>query len=208
MEKSMKTPFILVVLLLSLGLMTIGCEWLPFGDDQTKTGQDQEALSVSTTGEKLGENAEIIIGESQSNVEMIAVELYFMDAASQKLVKEKREIPKTVGMARATLEELFKGAADTGSGLASAIPLGTSLLDINVRTDGKCIVDLSREFISNLGKDPQTETLAVYAVVNTLTQYPTVTEVQVLVDGQIVNSPRGEVDLSQPLTRSESIIKN
>lgn len=208
MDKSMKTPIFLVVLLLSLGLMAIGCEWLPLPNDQTKTGPDQEVLSLPTTGERLGENAEIVIGESQSNVEMIAVELYFMDTASHKLVKEIREIPKTVGMARATLEELFKGAPDTGSGLASAIPLGTALLDINVRADGKCIVDLSREFISNLSKDPQAETLAVYAVVNTLTQYPTVNEVQVLVDGQIVNSPRGEVDLSQPLIRSESLIKN
>ncbi len=208
MDKSMKTPLFLVVLLLSLGLMTIGCEWPSFAD-QTKIfgGQNQE-VSVPTTAERLGENAEIIIGESQSNTEMIAVELYFMDTASHQLVKEKREIPKTVGMARATLEELFKGADAIGSGTVSAIPLGTSLLDINVRTDGKCIVDLSREFISNLSKDPKAETLAVYAVVNTLTQYPTVTEVQVLVDGQIVNSPRGEVDLSQPLTRSESLIKN
>lgn len=208
MDKTIKTPLILVVLLLGLGLTGLGCGWLPFSSDQTNQSDANNKIgSMPTTTESPSQSSEIIIGDSsQVKPEMITVDLYFLDAKSNKLVDEKREIPKVVGMARATVEELIKGSA-LGLGLTSPIPLGTSLLDINVRPDGRCIVDLSREFKSNLTKGSQSETMAVYSLVNTLTQYPTVTEVQLLVDGQIVNTLQGQVDLSQPLTRSETLIK-
>jgi spore germination protein GerM len=209
MNNSIKTPLILVVLLLGLGLTGLGCGWWPFsgGQAQEGGGKDTNIESMSTGTDTSNQFTEIIIGENiRSQSEMVAVELYFIDEKSGKLVSEKREIPKVVGIARAAVEELIRGSA-SGSGLISAIPLGTSLLDINVRSDGRCIVDLSREFNSNLAKDSRAEVMAVYTLVNTLTQFPTVHEVQFLVDGQKVNSLRGQVDLSQPVVRNEALIK-
>ncbi|MDH7479064.1 MAG: GerMN domain-containing protein [Syntrophomonadaceae bacterium] len=174
-----------------------GCSKLPFWP--ASSSGDNQFAAVSATAP-----AEINIDEGQPAGPMVAVDLYFADLEKDQLVPEKRNIPKVVGIARATVEELLKGPA-ADSGLRSAIPPGTSLLDINVRTDGLCIVDLSREMRSQ-ALDPMEESLAVYSVVNTLTQFPTVKRVQILVNGQKVESLNGAVLISQPLVRDEDLI--
>lgn len=51
------------------------------------------------------------------------------------------------------------------------------------------------------------EALAVAAIVNTLTEFPQIRQVQILVEGKQVESLAGHVDVSRPLTRNEKLIK-
>jgi len=136
----------------------------------------------------------------------IQVVLYFADPSGNYLVPEKRPLPKVEGLARATVEELIKGPAP-GSPNLPTIPKGTVLRDINVRPDGLCRVDFSRELIKNHSGGSLGETLTVYSIVNTLTQFPTIKQVQILVEGQLVLTIAGHVDVSSAMTRNESLIK-
>ena len=56
-------------------------------------------------------------------------------------------------------------------GLKSALPPGTRLLDINITPEGTCIVDFSSHIEVSGSK---AEALAVFSIVNTLSQFPTV----------------------------------
>jgi len=47
----------------------------------------------------------------------------------------------------------------------------------------------------------------VGAIVNTLTEFAAVERVQILVDGEKVNTLFGHVDVTEPLGRSAAIIK-
>ena len=52
------------------------------------------------------------------------------------------------------------------------------------------------------------ELLTVYSVVNTLlVNLPTMTEVQILIDGQEADSLAGHVDLRRPLRKNEGLIQ-
>ena len=51
------------------------------------------------------------------------------------------------------------------------------------------------------------EILTVGAIVNTLTEFPDVEKVQILVEGKKVSTLFGHLDVSDPLSRSPGIIK-
>jgi germination protein M len=133
------------------------------------------------------------------------ITLYFADPVDNKLVAEEREIAKVVGIARATIEELIKGPA--GSGLQATLPASTKLLDINIREDGVAIVDFSGDLIRDLPVTAQAEELAVFSIVNTLAQFPTVQEVEIRVDGRNVDTLLGYVDFEEGLVKNTSIMK-
>ncbi|OIQ61484.1 spore germination protein GerM [Moorella thermoacetica] len=134
------------------------------------------------------------------------VVLYFSDSTGNYLVAEKRSIPAVEGIARATIEELIKGPAPD-SKLLPTIPKGTVLKDINIRPDGLARVDFSKELVANHSGGSLGESLTVYSIVNTLTQFPTIKQVQFLVDGQYVQTIAGHVDVSAAMSRNESLIK-
>ncbi|MGI6553475.1 MAG: GerMN domain-containing protein [Clostridia bacterium] len=140
-----------------------------------------------------------LVGETRE------ITLYFADSLGQSLVAEQRLIPKTISIARATVNELIAGPHPE-TGLLPTIPYGTVLQDINVKDDGLIIVDFSRELRDHhLGGD-LAEALTVYSIVNTLTQFPTVERVRFLIDGQPVDTLAGSIDLSRDIYPDTALV--
>lgn len=131
-----------------------------------------------------------------------AVSLYFPDSTGKSLVKEQRTLPKTLSLARETINQWLKGPAVQGNGQA-AVATATTLLDIAVK-DGVVTVDLSKEFTQPLGKVSQE--VAIYGLVNTLTQFPTVHEVKLKIEGKPLTK-LGNLDLSK-LVYKEGYVKD
>lgn len=131
----------------------------------------------------------------------IEVELYFLDPGGKKLIKEKRNITKVEGIARKTIEELIKGPAKDEN--LPVFPEGTRLLDINVKPDGLCIVDLSSQ-ARNISNQQQ-EKYMIYAITNTLGQFPTINEVEFMINGDRVDAIGQYVDLSIPIEPDYSV---
>lgn len=127
--------------------------------------------------------------------ETIEVMLYFGSQDGLSLVQESRVIPKEEGIARSTINELIKGPGTPE--YLSVFPEGTRLLDINVKPDGLCIVDLSSEACQVANQ--QQEEMMVMAIVNTVGQFPTVKEVSFMINGELVQEIGGFIDLSQPV---------
>ncbi|MBS4026045.1 MAG: GerMN domain-containing protein [Clostridia bacterium] len=133
--------------------------------------------------------------------------LFFSDPLGQYLVKEERVIPKVEGIGRSAVNELIKGP-NLASNLMPTVPDNTILLDINVKQEEKlAIVDFSRALVENHMGGSSAEALTVYSIVNTLTQFPTVERVQILVNGQYVETIAGHLDVSKPLTRNDLLNK-
>ncbi|HHY59860.1 MAG TPA: GerMN domain-containing protein [Clostridia bacterium] len=145
--------------------------------------------------------------ETSPPEDMREVVLYFADGYGQSLVAETRLIPKTEGIARATINELLAGPSPD-SGLLPTVPYGTMLRDINVKDDGLIIVDFSRELIDNHAGGQLGETLTVYSIVNTLAQFPTVERVRFLVEGQEVSTIAGGIDLRQDIYPDTSLVSS
>jgi len=140
-----------------------------------------------------------LVGETKE------ITLYFADSMGQSLVAEQRLIPKTISIARATINELIAGPHPE-TGLLSTIPYGTVLQDINVKDDGLIIVDFSRELVEHHAGGDLAETLTVYSIVNTLTQFPTIERVRFLVDGRPLDTIAGTIDLSRDIYPDASFV--
>lgn len=130
--------------------------------------------------------------------------LYFGDKEGY-LGVEMRTIPKTPGIARAAMQELIRGPS-AGTGLSPTLPSGTTLNSIKIE-GGIATVDFSRELKSGHKGGTSGEMATVYSIVNTLTQFPSVQKVQILIDGQKVESLSGHLDLTRPLERNGKIIR-
>lgn len=131
-----------------------------------------------------------------------AVNLYFPDSTGKFLVKEERTLPKTLSLARETINQWIKGPSGKGNAQA-AVASSTTLLDISVK-DGVATVDLSKEFIQPVSKVSQE--VSIYGLVNTLTQFPTVHEVKLRIEGKPLTK-LGNLDLSH-LSYKDGLVKD
>ncbi|HBQ26097.1 MAG TPA: hypothetical protein DD791_06860 [Syntrophomonas sp.] len=193
-----KAISILAVILLAICLISGGCSVPSDKRVDIKNWKDLLSLSPEKSqslplngvdkGVKPEENPE-------AGQELIEVKLYFVGPDGKSLVMEERSIGKTESMARNTVQELIKGPAENEN--LSAIPEGTRLRDINLKPDGLCIVDLSSQ--AQQVSSAKQEELMVYAIANTLGQFPTVKDVTFMIDGQRVDTIAGFLDLSNSI---------
>ncbi len=128
------------------------------------------------------------------------VSLFFVDGKENQLTVEKRSIINQGGVAKTTLQELLTGP-ESGN-LSSYIPDGTQVLGINLKEDGTCIVNFSKE-IQGAKLNSSEERLVIESIVETLCQFDTVKSVQFQVDGKQVQSLTGHWDVSQPIAKED-----
>ncbi len=129
--------------------------------------------------------------------------LYFQDENGY-IVPVMRRIPWEEGIAKVTLRnmidtpELRESLSSTG--LLPLIPAGTEIYGMSIDPDtGLCKVDFSEEFLNKDSKKDEENLLK--GVVYTLTEFPTINEVKILVEGKEINSLRNGTSVASVLTR-------
>jgi germination protein M len=138
----------------------------------------------------------------------IKAQLLYVNDDGLRLRAEEREVPfgdTTAEQARRIVEAELEPVEPP---LVSAIPAGTTLRGIYLGAQGEAYVDLSGEVSKNHPGGSQDELLTVYAIVDTVTiNLPAVTAVQILIDGQEVDTLAGHVDLRRPLPKNTDLIE-
>lgn len=186
--------YITLAMVLVLLMGVVGCGWSGL-EDQVASWKDAVKTPIDEPPDEMI-NDLIQDPATKAAEEKIKVQLHFARQEGNGLAVEEREITKVTGIARATIEELLKGPRTEE--LKSALPAGTRLLDINITPDGTCIVDFSSHIKEVSGS--KAEALAVYSVVNTLSQFSTVNNVSFLVEGVKVESIGGYISTAEPVT--------
>lgn len=134
--------------------------------------------------------------------------LFYASADGQRMVGVEREVPLaegTVAQARALVEALVAGGAPAP--LSSTIPEGTTLRGVFVSSRNEVFVDLDATVRTKHPGGSMQELLTVYSLVNTIVvNLPTVSEVQILINGQEADTLAGHVDLRRPLRKNEGLI--
>ena len=178
-------------------------------DNEADPTQDENTTSaVTSSGQVIIDQQLSVLASAQeenqqNEVDMIQVTLYFASNDGSKLVKETRMIPKEEGIARATINELILGPDDDE--LTATLPTGTELMDINIK-DGVCIVDFNNALKDGIDTVEE-ENICVYSIVNTLTQFDTVDEVKILVDGKNIDQFAGALDISTTIAPNMDIVE-
>ena len=138
---------------------------------------------------------------TEDDVEITEVSVYFFSGEELK-VGYGREV-EGLGTAAGALEELLAGpnADDEALGLHTEIPEGTELLGVNI-VDNVATVDLSGDFETGGGTLSMSARLA--QVVYTTSQFPSVEEVFIHLDGEPVEAFSGEgILIGDGLTRAD-----
>jgi germination protein M len=101
------------------------------------------------------------------------------------------------------LEALFAGPSPQ-SKLLSMFPRNTKVLGLNIK-DGIAYVNLNAS-ATQLNVGSSTEALAVASIVNTLTKFPDVFGVKILIEGKEVESLAGHVDITGLLRYNDQVV--
>lgn len=194
MKVWMRNRLLIGVVLLSLILAT-GCGTLEtLVQKEGTSGSIADWIGVS--GDK---NASLPATTPPGEGKTVA--LFFADSTGKFLVKEERILPKTVSLARETVNQWLKGPTVKET-MQNSVSAATTLLDIAIK-DNVVIVDLSKEFLmSNSKVLPE---VALYGLVNTLTQFSTINQVQIRVEGKPITK-YGTIDATQ-LKYKASLVK-
>lgn len=115
-----------------------------------------------------------------------------------------RAIPSVPGIAAATLRAWLEGptAEEKEAGIQDPIPAGTELLDVTI-DDGTAIVDLTSDF-ERTGSGTFGETMLLAELAWTITQFPTVDQALLKIDGRFKDAYMGHgfvIDADHPLKR-------
>lgn len=144
-------------------------------------------------------------GDDKSRLVHKEVKLYFSDQDGY-LEVEKRTVEAETksGIPEATIKALINGPK--GSELSRTLPTGTELLDLNIK-DGIARANFSEELQVNHWGGSLGESLTVYSIVNTLTQFDEINAVEILINGKKIESLVGHLDLTRPVAPNESIVR-
>lgn len=131
----------------------------------------------SLNEESFVENA----GDEINTYTMTTLQLYFANETGDRLVGERVEVRYSSNMSveKLVVERLIKGPITKDA--YPAIPSETKLVSISTK-DGICYVNLDEGFLEQ-GYDVL-EQIPVYSIVNSLTEIPGISKVQILINGE------------------------
>ena len=104
----------------------------------------------------------------------------------------------------AALKSLLTGTKEKGQ--TTVIPKKAKLRSVTVK-DGVATVDFSKELQQNFSGGSTGEEMLVGSIVNTLTDFPEVEKVRILIDGAPVETLSGHMDLSEPISRMTELLQ-
>lgn len=134
-------------------------------------------LIGSMTADSFVENP----GEQINSIQNTTLTLYFANQDGDGLVKEVRQdvyYSSNISLEKLIMEQLLEGPSLKEA--KSAIPSGTKLVTVSV-VDGVCYVSLDETFRNQDYK--VNEAIVIYSIVNSLSELPTISKVQISVNG-------------------------
>ena len=133
------------------------------------------------------------------------IALYFPNKETGMLNKEERTVKVTdqQPVAQYIINELIVGTKNESYN--QALNKSTTLLSVDAYGD-LCFVNFKSDFVEKNSGSEEKERLAIYSIVNSLTELSNIKRVQFLMDGKKVQR-FGEMDISRPFGRNSSAIE-
>lgn len=139
-------------------------------------------------------------GEQINSIQNTSLTLYFSNQHGDGLVKEVRNdvyYSSNISMEKLIMEQLLDGPETEDA--KSAIPEGTKLVSVSV-VDGVCYVSLDEAFKNQDYK--VNEAIVIYSIVDSLSELPTISKVQISVNGDTSGVYRDNFKLADMYDRN------
>jgi len=198
MMKRMK--YILLAMMTLALLVTAGCD--PNNEKGTVNGS---SASVSGNGVVSAGSAAVSSADKKEAAKELDIKVYYPDDQGLKLVAVKRTIKTdAAGKYAAAMKSLLTGTKQKGQ--TTIIPKQAKVKSVKVKGD-TAYVDFNQDLVKHFTGGSTGEEMLVGSVVNTLTEFPEIKKVQILIEGNKVETLGGHVDLTMPIERMSSLVK-
>jgi len=119
------------------------------------------------------------------------------------LVKETRNVhySSNISMEKLVMEQLVEGPKS--SSLVGTIPSGTTLISVT-QVDGVCYVNLSESFRTQSATVP--EEITLFSIVNSLSELPGVTKVQLAINGSTEGYVKYNFELAKMYEKNTALV--
>ena len=135
----------------------------------------------------------------------IRAQLLYVSDDGEHLIGVDREVPYGEGSVEQARRIVEAVVAPPPAPYVSAIPAGTKLRALFLTDKGEAYVDLTGDIQKNHPGGTTNELLTVYSIVDALTMnLPSITGVQLLIDGKETDTLAGHLDLRRPLEQDLS----
>lgn len=172
------------------------------GDIKNNTKDERTAQSgdKNSTGANDGKNSEA--------KESIIVTLYYEDSSGD-VIPVTRKLAKQVGIARAAVNCLVDNVSNKSEmepyGLYPVLPDGTEIKGLNIK-EGTATIDFNDKLFDNDGKTAERNVIS--SIVYTLTNFNTVKNVKILINGRNGGKLKYGTDISGILNRENVLINS
>lgn len=188
----------LLVFIITFTMLVAGCA----SSVPTSQVQDPNNSKVTQQGQPVPTT------QPDTNVtaraDILKMTVYRATNDAMYLVPEIHEVARGEFTAKTAIELML--TTPKSKEVLSPVPAGTKLKKLTIK-DHIAYVDFNDRIAKNNGGGSTSERLLVGAIVNTLTEFPEIEKVQILVEGKNIETLSGHMDISEPLSRSPEIIK-
>jgi len=174
------------------------------GDEELLLANNQPMGLCNRENVLIGIDLAVVVDEEKEIV------LYFIDGSGTRLAAESRviEVDSNEPIEKFIIEELIKGTE--AYGLTNAVPSDAGVRNVSTDESLCCYVNFTANFFGRYESGSAAEQLAVYSIVNSLTDpanNTNIKRVQILIEGdKITEAGEGAIDFSRPIERDESLI--
>lgn len=175
----MKKKFLIITVLMVLLI-------IPLSSCSKKTSVDKVNLQLD----------KIILPKEKDGY--ISMDLYFANKDNTTLQKEERYINKEEMIGEQLVLELINGPS-INNNINSVFPKDTKLISFSIK-DSIAYVNFSNDIIVI---DKNAEGLALMSLSETLSQLPSVTKIQILLNSKISDTLAGGYNISKPYTSEQ-----
>lgn len=141
-------------------------------------------------------------GQKKKEVQTFEAKIYFLDENSE-FCAERRQLP-VEGREKAVVEEVIKGPENPA--LTKPVQGDVKVLSATMSDNGVCTVDLSKEFVEENTGGSFKESLAIYAIVNSLCEID-IEYVKINIEGDEAYEFGGHYDMSMPFPYEPNMIR-
>lgn len=175
-----------------------GTQELPKNSSNKKTASGEKKTADDTK--------ETDDTKSSSGSDKVTLNLYYSDSNAEYLIPEQREISveNEADVYQAAVKALIKGPADAGH--FATVPANMVVAGVTVNNN-TAQVDLSASMNDLVPQGTTGERMFIYSIVNTLTEFPEVTQVRFLAGGVTPVTPGSRIDWTYAFTRNEALIR-
>lgn len=172
-------------------------------------GQPLTSSNMEAVGLMYAEDFIDNTGGETSYKQNATLNMYFASNKGNSLVEVPVEITydASIPLEQLAIEQLMKGPYSiegvNKKTLLPTIPEGTRLNKVTVK-ENTCYVDFSSEFLNK--RKAITADVAIYSVVNTLVELPTVNKIQFSIDGEQVLEYSDTVKFGEPFERNLDLV--